>query len=144
MARWRWQAALCNAVSPLNQSTETSSETHHTILHLQTIRCRGHAEKYAVFLQGSLFPAEVDLYTLSLGIYIPWLSRKACNAQIADKELLRGGKETCTGFMYPKGWMSHPTTSSANCCKGKVATFLLHSRQNSTSVCFFLQFLQFL
>lgn len=34
MARWRWQAALCNAVSPLDQSTETSSEMHPTNVHL--------------------------------------------------------------------------------------------------------------
>lgn len=142
-ARWRWQAALCNAVSPLDQSTETSSETHHTNVHLRSMRCRGQTEKDAVFLRGSLLLAEVDLCTLSLSIYILWLSRKACNAQIADEELLRGGKETCTGFMYAKDWMSHshPTTSSANCCKGKLPTVLLHSRKNSISVCFFLQFL---
>lgn len=36
---------------------------------------------------------------------------------------------------------SHPTTSSVNCCKDKLATFLFHNRQNSNKVCFFLQFL---
>lgn len=78
------------------------------------------------------------LCTLSLSIYILWLCRKACNAQIADEELLRGGKETCTGFTYSEDWMSHshPTT-----CKGKLATFLFHSRGHSNRACFFLQFL---
>lgn len=119
MARWRWQAALCNAVSPLDQSTETSSETHHTNVHLWSMRCRGQTEKDAVFLRGSRLLAEADLCTLSLSIYILWLGRKACNAQIADEELLRGGKETCTGFMYSKDRSphSHPTTSSADCWK---------------------------
>lgn len=54
MARWRWQAALCNAVSPLDQSTETSSETHHTNVHLRSMRCRAQTEKDAAFLRGSL------------------------------------------------------------------------------------------
>lgn len=142
MARWRWQAALCNAVSPLDQSTETSSETHHTNVHLWSMRCRGQTEKDAVFLRGSLLLAEADLCTLSLSIYILWLGRKACNAQIADEELLRGGKETCTGFMYSKDQLphSHPTTSSANCWKIKLAAFLFHSRQKRNSVWFFLYF----
>lgn len=39
MARWRWQAALCNAVSPLDQSTETSSEMHPTNVHLWSMKC---------------------------------------------------------------------------------------------------------
>lgn len=142
-ARWRWQAALCNAVSPLDQSTETSSERHHTNVHLRSMRCRGQTAKDAVFLRGSLLLTEVDMCTLSLSTYILWFSSKAYNAQIADEELLRGGKQTRTGFIHSKDWMSHfhPITSSANCCKGKLATFLFHSGQNSNSVCFFLQFI---
>lgn len=138
MARWRWQAALCNAVSPLDQSTETSSETHHTHQHLWN---RRFSEQ-----KGMMYFCKVasswQRRTCALSSLAPTsfdsVSLQCTNSSWRTEEWERN-RHNIFVFRNTKTSHSHPTHGSANCCRDKEDTFF-HSRLNCQYF-FFLLFL---